>query len=106
MAGERIPFQPERNYIPPVERGGFVLPVTTEPRSPTTTRTREAPPSPRKKSSEGYETAVKEVFDRLAPPPTEEQTRAANALEYAGSTRTVERYGGNRLLKLGFATTI
>ena len=36
----------------------------------------------------------------LAPPPTQEETVKANAGGYAGSTRTVEKVGGNRFLKV------
>lgn len=49
-------------------------------------------------------------FNRQAPPPTEEQARASNALEYGGSTRTVEKIGGSKWLRgfavLGGATTV
>jgi len=56
MANERgLPFSPEQNSVPPVERGGFVLPVTTEPRTPTPTREvpHGAPEKPKKKKTWG-----------------------------------------------------
>ena len=44
-------------------------------------------------------TPVREREKELAPPPTTEEARAANAGEYVGNTRVVDKVGKNRVLK-------
>lgn len=55
---------------------------------------------PRGRQTFGITTPLPPVREKeLAPPPTPEEVKAANTGAYAGSTRTVERVGKNRVLK-------
>lgn len=95
MARERRPFSPQsnNNIIPPESGGRFHIADVSRPsKTRTPTVPREAPPP--------------HTPDRLAPPPTNVEATAANSGAYAESTRTVERVGGNGLLRFGSVAVV